>query len=79
MANLVALALVIGLAVVPYNYGTGRWMSAWTTNTWGIGLMMFVLFMPWYLVATGIGAERALVPVAMLVLAGGFGIGYSRH
>ena len=79
MANLVALALAIGLAVVPYNYGTGRWKSEWTTNTWGIGLMMFVLFMPWYVVAIGIGANRALVPVAMVVLASGFGVGYYKH
>jgi hypothetical protein len=79
VANLVALALAVGLAVVPYNYGTGRWKSDWITTTWGIGLMMFVLLMPWYVIAIGIGSDRALVPLAMVVLATGFGVGYYQH
>lgn len=79
VANVVALVLVMGLAVVPYNFGTRRWSSEWTRTLRGVSVMMFVLLMPWYVVAIGIGASRALVPVAMVVLAGGFGLGYCEH
>jgi hypothetical protein len=79
VSNVTALVILLGLATVPYNFGTGRWPSDWTRTIRGVSLMMFVLFMPWYVVAIGIGASRALVPVAMLILAGSFGVGYYRH
>jgi hypothetical protein len=79
VSNVVALVIVMGLAAVLYNFGTGRWSSEWTRTIRGTSLITFVLFMPWYVVATGIGASLALVPVAMVVLAGSFGIGYYQH
>ena len=79
VADVVAIALVAALAIVPYNYGTGRWTSEWTHTTWGIGLMIFVVFMPWFVVAIGIGADQMLVPLAMLLLVGAFGVGYYQH
>ena len=79
MANVVALLAILGLAVVPFNFGTGRWSSDWTQTMRGVSLMMFVLLLPWYVFAIGIGASKALVPVAMVVLAGAFGVGNYRH
>ena len=76
---MVSLLAILGLAAVPYNFGTGRWSSNWTQTVRGISILMFVLLMPWYVFAIGIGASRTLVPVAMVVLAGGFGVGYWQH
>jgi hypothetical protein len=43
VANVVALVLVVGLAAVPYDFGTGRWSSEWTQTIRGMSLVMFVL------------------------------------
>jgi hypothetical protein len=64
---MVALVAAIGLAAIPYNFGSGRWQSEWTRTTYGIGLMMFVVFLPWWVVAVGLGASRVLVPVVMVI------------
>jgi hypothetical protein len=41
--------------------------------------MIFIVFMPWFVVAIGIGADQALVPLGMLILVGAFGVGYYQH
>jgi Na+/proline symporter len=79
VADIVAILIAAALAIVPYNFCTGRWSSEWTQTVRGISLMMLALFMPWFLVATGIGADQTLVPIAMLLLAGAFGAGYYQH
>jgi hypothetical protein len=79
VADAVALALALGLAMIPYNFGTGRWSSEWTRSVRGLSLLIFGLFMPWFVVAVGIGANGALVPVAMLLFVGGFGVGYFQY
>jgi hypothetical protein len=78
VGTIAALIIALGLAIIPYNYGTGRWPSEWTKNTWGIGLMMFVIFLPWYVVAVGLGASRTVTPVTMILFAGAFGCGHLR-
>jgi hypothetical protein len=65
----------VGLAVIPYHYGSGRWSSEWTKTTYGIGLMMFVVFMPWFVVSVGVGASRALVPVVMILFGAAYAMG----
>jgi hypothetical protein len=75
VGTVVALFFAAGLACIPYNYGSGRWRSEWTRTTYGIGLIMFVVFMPWFVVATGIGASRVLIPVVMVGFATAYGAG----
>jgi hypothetical protein len=37
--------------------------------------MMFVVFMPWFVLSVGVGASRALVPIVMLLFAAAFSVG----
>jgi Na+/proline symporter len=79
VADLIALVILVALAIIPYNYGTGRWSSEWTQTTRGVGLLIFMIFLPWFVVAIAFGADEALVPVAMVLLVGAWGVGYLQH
>ncbi len=75
MATVASLLMAFGLAIVPYNFGSHRWSSEWTRTIRGVSLMMFVVFMPWYVVSVGLGADGWLVPVAMVMFCAAYGMG----
>jgi len=75
VGTLVALVAAVGLAAVPYRVGSGRWHLEWIRTTWDIGLVLFVVFLPWFVLAMGIGASGTLIPLVMILFAAAFGLG----
>jgi len=75
--------LMIGLAPVAFGFGSGRLRNVWVTTTWDVGLLVGLLFLPWYVVARLVDAPTILVPLSMLVLAcaysAGWAAGWRRH
>jgi len=76
VADVFSLLALIALAVIPYNYGSGKWSSEWTQTIRGVGLMVFVIFLPWFVVSVAFGADQTLVPLALVLLIGAWGVGY---
>jgi hypothetical protein len=75
MATVASLLMALGLAIIPYNFGSHRWSSEWTRTVRGVSLMMLVVFMPWYVISVGLGAGGWLVPVAMGLFCAAYGLG----
>jgi hypothetical protein len=75
VATVVSMLMAIGLAVIPYNFGSHRWSSDWTRTVRGVSLMMLVVLLPWVMLSMGIGASRTLVPVAMVLFCGAYAAG----
>jgi len=71
-----AFAIALGLAAIPYNYGTGRWRAEWAHSLRGISIMMLVLLLPWFVVTVVIGADLSLVPIVIVLFPLAWGIGY---
>jgi uncharacterized membrane protein len=72
--TVLAIALLVPLAIPGYMFGSWRWLRR-RTNTWEIGSILLVFFFAWYAVLRLSGGSQVLVPIAMLVCAGGFGAG----
>jgi hypothetical protein len=67
-------ALMIPLVYPAYMLGSWRWLRR-TRSTWELGFILFAFFFAWYFVLRLSGGSQILVPLAMLVLAGGVGAG----
>ena len=73
--TVLCVALLVPLAIPGYMFGSWRWLHR-ESNTWEIGAILFAFFVVWYAVLRMSGGSQVLVPVAMLVTTGSFGIGW---
>jgi hypothetical protein len=73
--TVLCVALLVPLAIPGYMFGSWRWLRR-DTNTWEMGAMLFAFFLVWYVVLRVSGGSQVLVPIAMLVATGSFGVGW---
>lgn len=77
VGTVVALVLLAGLTPIAYQLGTGRLLARWTDSTWGVGLAVALVWLPWFVVLRLVGGDDGLAIPAMAVLTGAWAVGYS--
>lgn len=75
MGTVALLILMVALSPIPYSIARYNWLAHWQETTWGIGLIVLVVFAPWYAVFLVLDGGGGLVPLAMIALLGAFMLG----
>lgn len=74
IGGIVSGVLIAPLVIPGYMLGSWRWLRRTRAN-WETAFVMAAFFFAWYVVLRVLGGPQALVPIAMLALVVGFGIG----
>ena len=75
VGTVLCVALLVPLAIPGYMFGSWRWMRR-PSNTWETGGILFGCFLGWYAVLRVTDGSQVLVPIAMIVATGSFGVGW---
>ena len=74
VGGIISAVLIVPLAIPGYMLGSWRWLRR-TRSYWEVASILSAFFFAWYVVLRVADGPQVLVPVAMIVSAGGFGVG----